>query len=96
MLLTQTPLTFTTEGTPIPPTTGESASLQVTTCSGDCDGGGDVDVGELMHCIKGYLGRPICDPAEPQHSCPVADANNNGAISFGEISGCANRFLNGC
>ncbi len=71
-------------------------SIKVSVCTGDCDGGDSVSIGELQRCINMFLGRPLCDAAAPEYNCPIADANSNGAVGIGEVQHCANRFLRGC
>lgn len=75
---------------------GEGAELRVSTCSGDCDGNNQVSVGELMKCIKGFLGQPLCSPTTSAANCPIADIDSNRRISFGEVQQCVNRLLGGC
>lgn len=83
-------------GNPIAGTSGSGTSLRVTTCSADCDGNGSASIGELMLCVKAYLGAAACNAASPAQSCPVADIDNNGHVSLGELVECSNRYLNGC
>ncbi len=83
-------------GNAIAGTSGTGASLRVTTCSADCDGSGGASLGELMLCVKAYLGGAACNATYPAQSCTVADANNNGYVSLGELVECSNRYLNGC
>jgi len=70
--------------------------LQVTTCTGDCNGNGTATIGELQRCVNLFLGQPLCDPANVAASCPVADVNLNGIVSIGELQQCVGSFLNGC
>jgi len=75
---------------------GAAGQVVVTACAGDCNGNGTVTIGEVTKCVNLFLGQPLCNPASPAASCPVADANNNGTVSIGEVTQCVNRFLNGC
>lgn len=78
---------------PLNPTGG--GSLVVTTCSGDCNGNGEVSLGEVQRCVNHLLGAPLCN-FDNGTSCLVADANLNGEVSLGEVQQCVNRFLGAC
>jgi len=68
--------------------------IVVSTCGGDCNGDGDVEIGEMQRCVNTFLGQALCSASLT--SCPIADANNNGSVSIGEVQQCVNRFLGGC
>lgn len=70
-------------------------AIQVSTCNGDCDGNGEVNVKELQHCINLFLGHALCDAASGQR-CPIADLSNDGVVGLGEVQKCAGTFLSGC
>lgn len=75
---------------------GGAATVQVTTCNGDCDGNGNVTVGEVVKAVNMFLGQPFCNPTNPSLGCPVADINHDGVVSIGEVVQSVNRFLGGC
>jgi len=74
-------------------TTG--AAVTLSSCSGDCNGNGDVELSELILCINRFLGAPACDVIEGKH-CAVADANADGNVSIGEMVRCVTDFLEHC
>ena len=76
--------------------TGQTAAIRVISCGGDCDGSGQVSIGELQRALAHFNGRPLCDPQGPGSSCPVSDMNNGGTVSIGEIQRSLSRFNNGC
>jgi hypothetical protein len=78
------------------PVIGASGQLLVTTCTGDCNGNRTVTIGEVVKCINLFLGQPLCNLADSALSCPVADADLDGAVGIGEVLQCVNRFLGGC
>jgi photosystem II stability/assembly factor-like uncharacterized protein len=61
-----------------------------TTCVGDCDGNGEVAVGELVAMVSIALGD--ADAA----SCPGGDRNGNGAADIDEVLAAVDGALNGC
>jgi len=73
-----------------------SSDVRVTSCVGDCNGNGEVTLGEVQRCIGHFLGQALCSPTTVESSCPPADANHNGDVSIGEVTQCVNRFLGGC
>lgn len=75
---------------------GAPGRIAVTTCTGDCDGDGQVTIGEVVKCINLFLGQPLCDTRDASLGCPVADSNLDGTVSIGEVVQCVNRFLSGC
>lgn len=77
-------------------TTAGLGGLVITNCNGDCDGNGQVDVGELQKCTNTLLGSPLCGPNPLKLGCSVADGNNDGKVSIGELEQCVQRFLAGC
>lgn len=68
----------------------------VSSCTGDCDGSGDVTLGEVQTCINKFLGAPICNPANSAANCPVADMNSNNSVSIGELQHCVLSKLQNC
>jgi hypothetical protein len=95
-VLTNTPGATDPDGNPISDVGGTAGQITVTTCTGDCDGNGRVSIGEVIKCLNMFLGQPLCNTANPNLNCPVADANLNGSISIGEVTQCVTHFLNGC
>ena len=83
-------------GDPISPLGGAAGHIIVTSCTGDCDGNGQVTIGEITKCVNMFLGQPFCNPANPALGCPAADADLSGSVSIGEVVQCVNRFLDGC
>jgi hypothetical protein len=75
---------------------GAAGQITVTTCTGDCNGNGQVTIGEVIKCVNLFLGQPLCDPSDPALTCPVADANLSGSVSIGEVTQCVMRFLTSC
>ncbi len=69
---------------------GVFAIEQVSTCTGDCDGSGDVSINELITMVNIALGYA------PLSACTAGDANGNGAIEINEIIAELNNALNGC
>lgn len=94
--LTNTPGATDPDGNAIAGVGGAAGQISVTTCSGDCDGVGHVTIGKVIKCVNLFLGQPLCNVANPNLSCPVADANLDGRVSIGEVTQCVNRFLSGC
>jgi cysteine-rich repeat protein len=86
----------------IPGAGGGATQVRLTTCTGDCDGSGDVTPGEVFKVVQillqpGGLGKPLCIVTQPTLSCPVADADLNGKITIGEVQLSINNYLNnGC
>lgn len=100
--LTRTPTaTQTATGIPTAPTipTGTrspapTATLTVTptpsACVGDCTGGGQVTVDEILTAVNIALGNAaVAD-------CPAGDANHDGQITVDEILTAVNNALNAC
>lgn len=75
---------------------GAATVLRVTSCPGDCNGDGTVDIGEMTRCVNHFLGVPVCAVAGPWNGCPVADINNDRVVSLGEVVQCLNRLLGSC
>lgn len=73
-----------------------SLTLQVSQCTGDCDGDSIVTIGEVTKCINIFLGKPLCDGFDFPASCPMADTSADGQVSIGEVSQCVNRLFEGC
>lgn len=59
-------------------------------CVGDCHGGGDVTVDEVIVMVNIALG------TEPLASCTAGDANGDGEITVNEIIASVNNVLGGC
>ena len=84
--------------TPTPtPTESTTASATATpipatpaACTGDCDGGGNVTVDELVRGVGMSLGE-----AETS-SCAAFDADGSGAVTIDELIAAVNAALNGC
>jgi len=60
------------------------------TCVGNCDGGGDVTVNELIQMVNIALGNANVT------ACTAGDANGDGEIAINEIVAGVNNALNGC
>jgi Concanavalin A-like lectin/glucanases superfamily len=76
-----------------PNTFGQSQRIEVqlTPCSvGDCDGGGDVAVSELITMVNIALGS--ADPG----ACAQGDSNGDGRITIDEIVAAVNQAVKGC
>jgi hypothetical protein len=59
-------------------------------CVGDCHGGGEVSVDEVIVMVNIALGK------EPLASCSVGDENGDGEITVGEVLTSVNNLLSGC
>ncbi len=59
-------------------------------CTGDCDGSGDVTVNELITMVNIALGNT------PLSACTAGDADGSGDITINEIIAAVNNALNGC
>jgi len=59
-------------------------------CPGDCDGGGDVTVNELITGVNIALGNSGVS------SCPAFDRNGDGMVSISELIDAVNAALMGC
>ena len=62
----------------------------VPACPGDCDGNGSVTIAEVQTAVQVFL--EINSPK----TCLAADANDDGAVSIGELQRAANSFSLGC
>jgi hypothetical protein len=84
--LTNTAASADGSGTPVP-TAGLDGLLGVTTCGGDCNGNGGVDIGEVVKVlnIAGAGGVPLCIASNPPASCPAGDRDNSGSIGINEV-----------
>ena len=68
-----------------------SVLLNITgACVGDCDGGGDVSINELITMVNIALG------GTPVSACTAGDADGSGTIEINEIITAVNHALNGC
>lgn len=70
--------------------------VRIITCGGDCDGDGEISIGELQHAINHFLGLALCVDSDPALSCPVADIDGNDSVSLGDLQGVVNNFLTNC
>ena len=59
-------------------------------CSGDCNGDGAVDIGELIRGVNVALGNA------PASQCPAMDTNGSGSVSISELISAVNVALAGC
>jgi len=62
----------------------------VTACVGDCDGGGEVSIAELVTLVDLGLSGGGVD------RCPAGDVNGDGTIAINELVTAVNNALNGC
>jgi hypothetical protein len=86
--------------TPTPPVSTPTATLTATatetstvsgqTCVGDCGGGGEVTVDELITGVNVALG------VTPLSTCPAFDANGDEEVTVEEILQAVNSALDGC
>jgi len=81
---------------PLPSIAGNGL-VAVSTCSGDCNGDGSVQQDELQRVLQHFLGVPSpCSPTTAVGNCPIADTNNDGRVSLGEVAEASARLLGGC
>ncbi len=59
-------------------------------CPGDCNGDGEVNIGELIRAVGIALGNTSVD------ECPAADTSGNGEVNIGELIQAVNAALSGC
>lgn len=59
-------------------------------CVGDCNGGGDVTVDELILCVNIALGNATVD------ACRNCDSRGDGVVTVDELVSAVNAALNGC
>lgn len=59
-------------------------------CTGDCDGGGEVTVNEIIAMVNVTLG------SAPASTCTRGDGDRNGEITINEIIAAVNNALRGC
>jgi hypothetical protein len=59
-------------------------------CIGDCDGSGEVAIGEMILAVGIVLG------TEPLESCPAADGEDNGLVEVDDLLTIAGNALDGC
>jgi cysteine-rich repeat protein len=59
-------------------------------CAGDCDGGGDVAINELIVCVNIALG------SAPVANCSPCDVDASGDVAINELIAAVNRALSGC
>src|SRR5436309_1345769 len=70
--------------------TAVATSAAAQSCTGDCDGSGDVTVNELIVGVNIALGN------SPVSACPVFDQDNSGEVTVDELLKAVNNALNGC
>ena len=68
----------------------EASSPTPAACVGDCDGGGDVTVNEIINMVNIALG------STPLSACTAGDADHSGDITINEMIAAVNNALNGC
>jgi cysteine-rich repeat protein len=73
--------------TPSPTPTSTSGPVA---CVGDCDGSGDVTIGELITGVNLAIGTLSID------RCPAFDASGNGEVEINELIAAVSNALNGC
>ncbi|HYD46782.1 MAG TPA: hypothetical protein VEB21_00450, partial [Terriglobales bacterium] len=73
-----------------------AADARVIRCGGDCDGSGQVNIGEVVRAINQFGGIPICGGAQPVRACPAADRDRDGVVSIGEVQASLLNFGSGC
>jgi hypothetical protein len=71
-------------------TCGASCQCSGGSCAGDCDGGGSVQINELVKCVNIALGSAESD------SCPACDANGMNGVEISELVRAVNASLSGC
>jgi hypothetical protein len=72
------------------PAAGQGGTINVLGCPGDCDLNGQVTAAERDTCVRTFL------ELDPFQSCPSADANNDGALTIGDVIQCIASSLDGC
>lgn len=87
---TNTPVPPTATNTPIPPTPTFTPTPEIPSCPGDCDGNGEVTIGEVQTAAGIFLGTIEVD------ACLAADFNRNGSVTIGEVVRAASSFRLGC
>jgi len=94
---TSAPETPTSTPTASPIATSTSTSMRTLTetpgpptCTGDCNGDGEVTVNELVLMVNIALGTTAVS------ECPAGDANDDGEITVDELVAAVNNALNGC
>lgn len=73
-----------------------SSVLEITSCNADCDGNGEVNIGEVIKAMNHFGGLPLCHAPEPSRSCPAADSDYDGQVTIGEIVQSLSRFGSTC
>src|ERR1700687_4033659 len=69
---------------------GEAAVHAAQQCVGDCDGGGEVTINELI------LGVNIALGSVPLANCSALDADGSGDVTINELISAVNNALTGC
>lgn len=87
---TDTPIPPTPTDTPLPPTPTATPTPTIPNCPGDCNGNGEVTIGEVQTAANIFLGRMSVD------ACLAADVNRNGLVSIAEVVRAASSFRVGC
>ncbi len=59
-------------------------------CGGDCDGSGEVEIDEVLRCVRIGFG------AAPLSRCPAADTNLDGSLTLEEIVAAVRHAQSGC
>jgi len=72
------------------PTEAPTTATPVPACPGDCDGGGNVPVDEIVTAVNIALG------TVPLSQCPAADDDDSGSVTVDELVRAVNAALNGC
>jgi hypothetical protein len=77
------PPTLTPSPTPTP-------TRPIITCTGDCNGDGEVTIDELIRGVRLALNEP------DENACPAFDANGDGEVTIEELVAAVNNALVGC
>jgi hypothetical protein len=72
------------------PPASRAATSMATSCIGDCGGGGEVSIDELIVGVNIALGN------QSLTSCPAFDGNGDGQVTIDELISGVNNALNGC
>lgn len=87
---------FDAQNAPIANAMAGTVAVRVGSCVGDCNGDGEVRLGEVQRCLSHFLGQDLCAPETVESACPAADSNHDGRVSIGEVTQCVNRFIGSC
>lgn len=83
-------VTATPTETPMPDNTATPTVGTPSTCAGDCDGGGNVSIDELVRGVN------IATGDGELSACTAFDADSNGAVTIDELVAAVNAALRGC